>query len=78
MANFQTDSMAIYEVANPVISSINGTITRIVPGMEFYLVIAISFFLAYLVKQKHNWNNLAFVSAGIIIFAGLRYLGVGG
>lgn len=76
--SLQTDNKMIYELINPIIIYINSLIARLVPEMQIPFVIAISLFAAYWIKHKNNWNYWMFAITSIIIFAGLRYFGVGG
>ena len=74
----QTDNAMIYDFVNPIVNYINSFITRLVPEMQIPFVIAVSLFAAYWIKHKNSWNNWSFAGTAVIIFAGLRYIGIGG
>ena len=75
--SLQTDSQMIYDFVNPIVIYINSFITRLVPEMQIPFVIAVSLLAAYWIKHKNNWDNWSFAGISIIIFGGLRYIGIG-
>ena len=74
----QTDNEMIYGLVNPIVIYINSFITRLVPEMQIPFVIAVSLLAAYWIKHKNNWSNYSFAGMAVIIFAGLRYIEIGG
>ena len=73
----ETDSTLIWGMVKPVINYINSLITRLVPQMQVPFLIALSLMLAYLIKQKNNWNNYGFVGSALALFGFFRYIGLG-
>jgi len=78
MASLETDSQAIHEVVKPVVDYINSFLTKLVPGTEVLMLLIVCVFVSYLLQHKYNLNKAAFIGFAVILFAGLRYLGVGG
>ena len=78
MASLETDSQAIHAVVKPVVDYINSLLTKLVPGTEVLILLIFCAFISYLIQHKNNWNKAALIGFAIILFAGLRYLGVGG
>lgn len=74
----QLKSGAIYELIKPIVDYINGVLAKLVPNGEVYLVAFISIIIAYTIKSKNNWSRFSFIVMSAMIFAALRFFGVGG
>ncbi len=73
----QTDSPMLYGLVGPAIDYANSFLARLVPGNVFILLFAASFLIGYIVSHKHNWDRIGWIAFSLVVFAALRYIGLG-
>lgn len=61
----------------PATKLINDGLTYLAPGWENYIVVAIALLLAFVMKRKMNSGKIMFIILSILVFASLRYFGMG-